>query len=130
MTTQTQNKRIQTSMPRVGFESTIPVFEHAKTVHALDRAAIVIGRSWCCCLILGGNSERARLLQVNILEKWKGVLHRVQIFYIYFFLRFYIRQCPGMRSREDTDTIDVILTILRNHFYCISSNNYYITIYV
>jgi hypothetical protein len=30
-------------MPRVGFESTIPVFERAKTVHALDRAATVIG---------------------------------------------------------------------------------------
>jgi hypothetical protein len=42
-TTQTQNKRTQTSMPRVGFESTTPVFERAKTVHALDRTATVIG---------------------------------------------------------------------------------------
>jgi hypothetical protein len=42
-TTRTQNKRIQTSMPQVGFEPTIPVFERAKTVHALDRAATVIG---------------------------------------------------------------------------------------
>jgi hypothetical protein len=39
----TQNKRTQTLMPRVGFESTTPVFERAKTVHALDRAATVIG---------------------------------------------------------------------------------------
>jgi hypothetical protein len=31
-------------MPRVGFEPTIPVFERAKTVHVLDRAATVIGR--------------------------------------------------------------------------------------
>jgi hypothetical protein len=30
-------------MPRVGFEPTIPVFERAKMVHALDRAAAVIG---------------------------------------------------------------------------------------
>jgi hypothetical protein len=30
-------------MPRVGFELTIPVFEPAKTVLALDRAAAVIG---------------------------------------------------------------------------------------
>jgi hypothetical protein len=30
-------------MPRVGFESTILVFERASTVHALDRAAIAIG---------------------------------------------------------------------------------------
>jgi hypothetical protein len=29
-------------MPRVGFEPTIPEFERAKTVHALDRAATVI----------------------------------------------------------------------------------------
>jgi hypothetical protein len=32
----------QTSMPREGFEPTIPVFERAKTVHALDRAATEI----------------------------------------------------------------------------------------
>jgi hypothetical protein len=30
-------------MPRVGFEPTISVFVRAKTVHALDCAAIVIG---------------------------------------------------------------------------------------
>jgi hypothetical protein len=41
--TQTQNKHAQTSMPRVGFESTIPPFERAKAVHALDRAPTVIG---------------------------------------------------------------------------------------
>jgi hypothetical protein len=34
-TTQTQNKRRQTSMPRVGFEPKTPVFERAKTIHAL-----------------------------------------------------------------------------------------------
>jgi hypothetical protein len=42
-TIQTQNKRPQTSMHQVGFELTIPAFERAKTVHALDRAATVIG---------------------------------------------------------------------------------------
>jgi hypothetical protein len=42
-TAYTQNKCIQTPMPRVGFEPTIPVFERAKTVHTLDRAATVIG---------------------------------------------------------------------------------------
>jgi hypothetical protein len=30
-------------MPLVGFEPTIPVLERAKIVHALDRAATVIG---------------------------------------------------------------------------------------
>jgi hypothetical protein len=42
-TTQTQNKRTQLSMPVVRLESTIPVFEWAKTVHASDREATVIG---------------------------------------------------------------------------------------
>jgi hypothetical protein len=30
-------------MPRVGFETTIQVFERAKTVHASDRVATVAG---------------------------------------------------------------------------------------
>jgi hypothetical protein len=44
-TTQTQNECTQISVPQVGFEPTIPVFERAKTVHALDRAAAVVGTS-------------------------------------------------------------------------------------
>jgi hypothetical protein len=44
-TTQTQNKRTQTSMLRAGFEPTTPVFEQAKTLHALDCAATAIGVS-------------------------------------------------------------------------------------
>jgi hypothetical protein len=31
-------------MAQMGFEIIIPVFERAKTVHALDRAATVIGK--------------------------------------------------------------------------------------
>jgi hypothetical protein len=42
-TAQTQNKRTHTSMLRVGFEPTIPVFERGKTVHALYREVAVIG---------------------------------------------------------------------------------------
>jgi hypothetical protein len=42
-TTQKQNKRTETSLLGVGFETTIVVFERAKTVQALDRAATVIG---------------------------------------------------------------------------------------
>jgi hypothetical protein len=30
-------------MRRVGFEPTVPVFERAKTIHALDRAVTLIG---------------------------------------------------------------------------------------
>jgi hypothetical protein len=43
---QTQNKCKQTSMPQVGCELTIPVFEWAKIVQALDHAATVIGISY------------------------------------------------------------------------------------
>jgi hypothetical protein len=42
-TAQTKNKRTQTSMPQVGFEPTIRVFEQAKTVHILDSVATLIG---------------------------------------------------------------------------------------
>jgi hypothetical protein len=42
-TTQTQNKGTQTAVLQVGFESTIPDFEREKTVHAVYRAAAVIG---------------------------------------------------------------------------------------
>jgi hypothetical protein len=41
--TQKQNKRRQISMPWVGFEPTIPVFQRSKAFHALDGAATVIG---------------------------------------------------------------------------------------
>jgi hypothetical protein len=40
MTTRTQNKGTQKSMPQVGFEPTIPVLERAK----IDRAANMFGR--------------------------------------------------------------------------------------
>jgi hypothetical protein len=42
-TAQTENKRTEASMPQVGFKLRIPVFQQAKTVHALDCAATVIG---------------------------------------------------------------------------------------
>jgi hypothetical protein len=46
-TTQTQNKRIQTSMHLAGFEPTIPVLKRAKIFHALDRATTVTGTKTC-----------------------------------------------------------------------------------
>jgi hypothetical protein len=39
-----QNKHTQTSMPRVVLEPTTPAFERTRTVHALDRAVIMMGR--------------------------------------------------------------------------------------
>jgi hypothetical protein len=39
-------------MPQVGFEPTIPVFEQAKAVHTVDRAATVIGNLSNCVSIV------------------------------------------------------------------------------
>jgi hypothetical protein len=43
-TTQTHNKCTQIFMPRVGFEPMTPVFQRAKTFHALDREVTAIGQ--------------------------------------------------------------------------------------
>jgi hypothetical protein len=45
-TTQTQNKRTQTSMPWVGLKPIIPAFERAKTVHALDARPLSSACLW------------------------------------------------------------------------------------
>jgi hypothetical protein len=45
-TAQTQNKHTQTFISLVEFETTIIVFGREKTVHALDRAAILMGQKW------------------------------------------------------------------------------------
>jgi hypothetical protein len=47
-TTQTQNKYTKTTIPSVKLEPTIPAFERMKAVHALDRAAAVIGPILLC----------------------------------------------------------------------------------
>jgi hypothetical protein len=39
-----QNKHTQTSIPRVGFEPTAPVYELENTVHTLGHAVTVIGK--------------------------------------------------------------------------------------
>jgi hypothetical protein len=45
-------------MPRVGFEPRIPVFERTKALHALDRAATVIGTVYITtshCVLTGSD---------------------------------------------------------------------------
>jgi hypothetical protein len=42
----TTQKNANTSIPRVGFEPVIPVFERPKTVHELDRADIGTCSNW------------------------------------------------------------------------------------
>jgi hypothetical protein len=73
-TIETQNKRAQTSMPRVGFEPTISAFKRAKTVHSLDRATTVIGIEDLISLIyIKYLSGDMRGLQGNLIRNygWK-----------------------------------------------------------
>jgi hypothetical protein len=84
-TTQTHNKRTQTSMPQVGLEPTIPVFEQAKTVHALGCAPIVIGFS-ICTFPQRYTNERVTV----IIQKVKVSLDR---------LCGLVVEVPGYRSR-------------------------------
>jgi hypothetical protein len=46
-TTRTQNKRTQTSIPRVEFEPTIPVFERPKTVYRERIHYYIMGKVQC-----------------------------------------------------------------------------------
>jgi hypothetical protein len=85
-TAQIQNKCTQTSMPPVGFEPMIPVFQRVKTVHALDRAATVIG-SLCSrifklteqtCPIseqVSSNKRSSYAYTKRCLENWRYLLH-------------------------------------------------------
>jgi hypothetical protein len=63
-------------MPRVGFEPTIPVFERANTVHALDCAAAVIDQrpvytpppNYQVNALLSASEEVSCSKEVDILE--------------------------------------------------------------
>jgi hypothetical protein len=61
----TQKKCTQTSMPWVGFELTIPVFERAKTVRALNRAATVT--------LWRHGTTHPKLNATCAQEAWKGM---------------------------------------------------------
>jgi hypothetical protein len=49
---QTKNTCTQSSMPQVRFEPTIPAFERAKTVHALDRSVTFLNPCSVCIFYL------------------------------------------------------------------------------
>jgi hypothetical protein len=68
-TTETQNKRRQTSMPRVAFEPRIPAFERVKTLNSLDGAATVIGPQANRLYILQFLSNIAPNISLNIYHK-------------------------------------------------------------
>jgi hypothetical protein len=51
-------------MPRVEFEPTTPIFERAKAVHALDRAATVIGHFVITVSIMASESITLHLFLI------------------------------------------------------------------
>jgi hypothetical protein len=63
-------------MPWVGFEPTIPAFQRAKTIHALDRAASVIGAK----LIIFINPLFAKYSTTSqVIRSEKGVFEKSKI---------------------------------------------------
>jgi hypothetical protein len=83
--TQTQNQRRHTSMPWVGFESTIPVLKRVQVVQALDRAATVIGTLYC---IMDDNREKDGISDRDT-SRW--VVYEVEKFFPIF-----IATCRGL----------------------------------
>jgi hypothetical protein len=83
-TIQTQNKRTQISVPLMGFEPPIPVFELSKTVHTLDRTVTVIGK-------------------YNIIVPWNMAVRNFRVFTIHNqSLKTYnspTAQCVSLRDR-------------------------------
>jgi hypothetical protein len=59
-------------MPWVGFESTVPASERAKTVHALDRSATVADRIHKRTALFSGKS-----FCTHLIEGWVGLQHRL-----------------------------------------------------
>jgi hypothetical protein len=52
-------------MPQVGFEPMTPVFERAKTVHVLDRAATIISFSLILATVVRANFVTLKEAQIK-----------------------------------------------------------------
>jgi hypothetical protein len=74
-TTRTQNKRKQKSIPWLGFETTIPAFELAKKVHALDRAATVTGFSPLSLKFTNWGNSRQQIIRMGDSRIFKRLQH-------------------------------------------------------
>jgi hypothetical protein len=103
-TAQKQNKRTQTSVPRVGFEPTIPVLQRARAVHASDGGRGHCDRqirSYACCKYRQGWYRTLRLSIFCCLEV------RASIF-ICVFMREW-RQLEALKVETTLDEFDIIL---------------------
>jgi hypothetical protein len=78
----TQNKHTHVSMPRVGFEPMIPMFERAEMFHALDRSDTVIGHHLSAIPQLDiVQSSYWRSLEIFYAQKRRFMLPETQIRY-------------------------------------------------
>jgi hypothetical protein len=74
-------------MSRVGFEPTIPAFERAKTVDALDRAAAVIGWFYFNQMI------------ITLWRASRGMEHMYTSSYVFCLCTFVFRTHDSLRGR-------------------------------
>jgi hypothetical protein len=77
-------------MPRVGFEPAFPLFQMAKTVYAVVRAATVIG---------GGSFTKEKIKQMSLkiknVTKMQVLASDIRIYYTYKIMR----KQPGSHSK-------------------------------
>jgi hypothetical protein len=77
----TQNKRRRTSMPCIGLETTIPVFERMQIFHALDRAATVIGMWRFTCMEIYIKTEKTNARNSSVIPCQRALVHSRYISY-------------------------------------------------
>jgi hypothetical protein len=100
-----QNTRIQTTIPQVGLQPTNTVFELAKKIHDLERAATAIGTAYI---------YRVKMLQrrINIINEltWKSEINE----YLHVnTLRLTTREfSPQPRTSKHKGRFDRIMTVL------------------
>jgi hypothetical protein len=85
-TTQTNNKRRQTSMPPARFELTTPVFQRAKTVYALNCETTVIGDITLCSKIYRSFSVFLILFLLTLLLHFLPVYFMFLLFLAHSFI--------------------------------------------
>jgi hypothetical protein len=130
--TYTQNKRTQTSMSLVGFKPTIPLFEQAKTVHAFDSAAIVIGSLYRChhiiiSLVCHVSHSTEILLGLKLLSSWTTLPQRTRFQYPQikcrfpsFHLRIWYSQNDRFSDDRELKTINTSLPLMATRLFSFS----------
>jgi hypothetical protein len=111
---------MQTSMPWVRFEPTTPVFERAKTVHVLDRAATVIGTGVCIPIV---NTEMLQVF-INLRKNMGWHITELLGFRNKSILMWYLNAKHLVWYREISKPLDLkLLDIFVSSYFEISAHN-------